>query len=199
MNSKQFKNLKGWVDYDRPYIATLTYKQKVIWFRRRLNLTLIKPIRYVYRGVSRSSQQSSLLIFATTICCAIEAMGKFYNGGSGTNHDQFREFLNDFMAADYMSRSIDNMKYEVILWKYFRIGLAHGFTICHGGFEHQPSYFSVRSNGGKKTLIIDPKEFLNDFLHGIKHYLSVLLSASAGDKVAKNFEKVFKHVFIDGN
>jgi len=199
MNSKQFKNLKGWVDYDRPFLSTLTYKQKVTWFHKRLNLTLIKPIKYVYRGVSRSSQQSALLIFATSACCAIEALGKFYSGGGrGFKHDYFREFLKKFMAADYMRRSIDGKTYEYILWNYFRNGLAHGFATCHGGFEHQTSYFSVKTSSSKRTLIIDPKNFLDDFLYGIKKYLSELRAASVEDTIAQNFEKVFKDVFIDG-
>jgi hypothetical protein len=198
MNSKQFKNLKGWVDYDRPFLSTLTYKQKVTWFHRRLNLTLIKPIKYVYRGVSKSSQQSALLILATSICCAIEALGKFYSGGRGNKHDNFREFLKKFMAAEYMRHSVDGMTYENILWKYFRNGLAHGFAICHGGFEHQTSYFSVKTCSGKRTLIIDPKNFLDDFLFGLRKYLSELRAASVGDTIAQDFEKVFKDVFIDG-
>jgi hypothetical protein len=198
MDSKQFKNLRGWVDYDRPFLSTLTYKQKVSWFHRRLNLTLIKPIKYVYRGVSKSSQLSALLILATSICCAIEALGKFYNGGRGNKHDNFREFLKKFMAIDYIRHSIDGMAYEEILWKYFRNGLAHGFAICHGGFEHQTNYFAVKTSGGKQTLIIDPKKFLDDFLNGIRKYLSHLRAASVADTIAQDFEKVFKDVFIDG-
>jgi hypothetical protein len=199
MNSKQFSKLKGWVDYDRPFLSQLTYKQKIIWLRRRLNLTLIKPLKYVYRGVSRSSQQSALLILATTICCAIEAMGKFYTGGKGNNHSRFNEFLKEFMHSDFLSHNIQGMKYGDILWYYFRNGLAHGFAICHGGFEYQASYFSVKTNGPKQTLSIDPKIFLDDFLSGVKKYIGALQKASpTKDKIAQDFEKVFKNVFIDG-
>jgi hypothetical protein len=199
MNSNQFGKLKGWVDYDRPFLSQLTYKQKIIWLRRRLNLTLIKPLKYVYRGVSRSSQQSALLILATIICCAIEAMGKFYIGGRGDNHSRFNGFLRGFMHSDFMSHSIQGMKYGDILWYYFRNGLAHGFAICHGGFEYQDSYFSVKINGLKETLLIDPKNFLDDFLNGVKKYLDALHKSSpTKDKVARDFEKVFKSVFIDG-
>lgn len=198
MNSRQFSTLKGWVDYDRPFLSQLTYKQKITWFQRRLNLTLIKPLKYVYRGVSRSSQQSALLILATTICCAIEAMGKFYSGGSGNNHARFSKFLEGFMHSDFLNCDIQGTNYGDILRRYFRNGLAHGFAICHGGFEHQATYFSVKTNGKKQTLLIDPKTFLDDFLNGVKKYLDALQKASVTHKIAQDFEKVFKDVFIDG-
>ena len=97
-----------------------------------------------------------------------------------------------------MKHSIGGMTYENILWTYFRNGLTHGFAICQGGFEHQPNYFSVKTSSGKPTLILDPRNFLNDFIDGIKEYLADLRAATVGDSIAQNFEKVFKNVFIDG-
>lgn len=103
------------------------------------------------------------------------------------------------MLSEFILKTINNRSYEWILWKYFRNGLAHGFAVCHGGFEHQATYFSVRTIGGKQTLVIDPQSFLRDFLDGIKNYLADLQSASSLDSLAQDFERVFKEVFIDGN
>jgi len=195
MNSREFRKLSVWVDYNRPFLDQLTYQQKVAWFRRRLNVTLIKPLKYLYRGVSRSSQQSAVLIFATSVCCAIEAMGKFRGGRKvTTNRGRFKAFLKEFMDRRYLTHTIQGETYEHILWKYFRNGLAHGFTILHGGFEHQGTYFKNKKN----SLLIDPKSFLDDFLDGIEKYLDDLERASESDKIAQNFRDVFEKVFIKG-
>ncbi len=48
MNTEEFDNLRGWIDEDRGKLHTLTDDEKVVWFERRLYLTLIKPIGDVY-------------------------------------------------------------------------------------------------------------------------------------------------------
>jgi mannosyltransferase OCH1-like enzyme len=125
-------------------------------------------------------------------------MGKFYNGGQGTKHAQFKAFIDKFMNSQFSTCTIQDMTYEKVLWKYFRNGLAHGFTICHGGFEHQATYFATKSTADRHILIIDPKSFLDDFLNGINEYLNALNKSSYGETIAQNFQKIFKDVFIDG-
>ncbi len=200
MNSIDFKNLTGWIDYDRAQLPSLTDKQKVAYFVKRLNMTLIKPLRNLYKGISKDKKESAILLFGTCICCAIEALGKFHNGGSGHgNESKFKSFLHAYMHANFSTRVLDGAGYDRILWKFFRNGLAHGFAISHGGFEHGPQYFRERSIGGKKTLIIDPKHFHNDFKKAVSRYIKDLRKANSSDTIFINFEKIFDDVFIRGN
>jgi len=200
MKSSDFKNLTGWIDYDRDHLPTLTDKQKVAYFTKRLNMTLVKPLRHLYQGISKGDKESAILLYGTCTCCAIEALGKFHNGGSGTgNEPKFKSFLHAYMHADYKNKRIDGTGYDRILWKFFRNGLAHGFAISHGGYEHGSQYFKTKNNAGKKTLIIDPKHFHDDFLKAVSQYIKDLKKAKPSDLIFINFNKVFNDVFIRGN
>ena len=197
MKHADFKKLTGWIDYDRAQLPKLTYHQKVLYFDKRLSMVLIKPLIDVFNGISKAPKQSSLLIFATSVCCAIEALGKFKEGLSKKNNQRFKGFLS-YMNPDFKRRILFDKKYEKILWKYFRNGLAHGFAICHGGFEHQTNYFNVKQMNGIDVLMIDPKRFYLDFRSGLAEYLRNLRNAPPGDPLRDNFENVFQDVFING-
>ena len=200
MKWTDYSNLTGWVDYDRNSLHQLTYIQKIYYFDKRLNMVLFKPMNEILRSISKSqsANQSFLLIFATSACCSIEALGKFMKGRFGNppprdgNWQRFQTFLKR-MDPDYRHQRLGNETYGKILWKYFRNGLAHGFTICHGGFEFQSQYFTVRNN----TLLIDPKHFFQDFSNAYKRYLKDLRDKN-NLSLCNNFEYIFKEVFING-
>jgi hypothetical protein len=198
MREKEFRKLNGWIDYDRPHLSSLTYRQKTLYFRKRIQMVLLRPMASVYSEISISQKKSSLLIFATALCCAIEAMGKFYNGGSGKNRDRFESFVNDFMHPDFQSKTLNGTTYSRILWYKFRNGLAHGFSICHGGFEGSTRYFSIKITSVGQALYIDPTWFYRDFQNAIRTYLAKVTAATKGETIRTNFEKVFDEVFIHG-
>ena len=89
MKHADFKKLTGWIDIDRAQLPKLTYHQKVLYFDKRLRMVLIKPLIDVFNGISNAPTQSSLLIFATSVCCAIKALGKFKEGLSKKNYQRF--------------------------------------------------------------------------------------------------------------
>ena len=205
MKPSEYKTLTGWVDYDRHRLHKLTYIQKIwYFFSKRIPIVLTKPLDNIYRTVLRNPKHSPILIFGTSICCAIEALGKYRTGGDKKKKENFYFFMN-YLNRDYKRKKVDNLKYEKVLWKYFRNGLAHGLAICHGGFElehqHQKNnYFSIRKINERDCLMIHPKHFYNDFKLAINKYKKELLASNPSvDQIAKDFEKVFNDVLISGN
>lgn len=129
----------------------------------------------------------------------MEAIGKFRNGGAPGNAIRFYAFVDRYMHPDYDTKVVRGKKYKEILWKDYRNGLAHGFAVCHGGFEGIPNYFQVRTVAGQDALYINPDHFYQDFRSGIAKYLRELLAAGSTDPIRTNFDAVFQDVFIDGN
>ena len=83
MKHADFKKLTGWIDYDRAQLPKLTYHQKVLYFDKRLRMVLIKPLIDVFNGVSKAPKQSSLLIFATSVCKKNRGAREILTFGSG--------------------------------------------------------------------------------------------------------------------
>ena len=200
MKHSEYKTLTGWVDKDRPRLHKLTYIQKRwYFFSKRIPIVLTKPLDNIYRTVLRNPKHSPILIFGTSICCAIEALGKYQTGGDKKKHENFYSFMS-YLNRDYKKKTVDTLRYEEVLWKYLRNGLAHGLAICHGGFEHQNKYFSIKKINKRDCLMIDPKHFYNDFKLAINKYKKELSASNPSvDQKAKDFEKVFNDVLILGN
>lgn len=203
MTDKDFKRLTGWVDYDRPLLKAqaLTKSQEIIYFKKRIRMILLLPLKEMYTSLMKRKKRSSTVVcFGTCICCSIEALGKFHTGklGEGNSGPNFRQFVKDYMDPKYL-QTLNNKPYVNILWTSFRNGLAHGFTIKQGGFEHHHSYFQIKNIGGVDLLEIDPTKFYNDFRHSVDKFIDKLNKASLTDQVYINFHKAFDEVFIRGN
>jgi len=196
-------NLTGWIDYDREKLKTISKTDKIKYFEKRVCLVIISPINRLLNETNEvvgRSDSSALLIIAVSLCCAIEATGKFLNGSIGNNQDRFKEFLKKYMSPDFQSKFHDTMSYGDCLWKYFRNGIAHGFAVSHGGFEGntgQP-YFNIKNIDSYVCLMINPFELFNDFKNGFNNYLTNLREANDSDNILINFIKIFDKVFIEG-
>lgn len=190
--------LTGWIDYDRPQLPLLNPMEQVDYFEKRVRQSVVNPLyRILDTEIHPTPDSSALLIFGVSICCAIEALGKFLNGGRGKSSERFFAFLYKYMNANYQSQRLGTNTFGEILWKYFRNGLAHGFTICHGGFEGPKGtpYFIVKGN----TLMICPAELYSDFVNGFEQYLSDLRTTKGSGSLFMDFDVVFKEVFVLGN
>lgn len=57
-----------------------------------------------------------------------------------------------------------NQKYKEVLWKDFRNGIAHGFSVCNGGFEGNANdaYFSPKKVSNKEYLELNITKFLEE-------------------------------------
>ena len=163
-------------------------------------MVLLSPLRELFRSMEKHKRNSStVLCFGTCICCAIEALGKFYTGrlNRGNSWDNFEKWIAKYMDKDF-SKTFNGVQYKKLLWDDFRNGLAHGFTIKNGGYDFQINYFEVKSVGGVNQLEIDPKLFYQDFLAAFNSYISDLERASISDSLYLKFDHAFKGIFILG-
>jgi hypothetical protein len=197
--------LTGWIDYDRPHLASLSPTDRISYLEKRTRLVALNPLRRILtlevhpKDTSGNpvENSSALLILGVAICCSIESLGKFLNGSSGGNHVRFKAFLHKYMNPDFQSQSLGSDTYGEILWKYFRNGIAHGFAVCHGGYEGGAGspYFVV--NGS--MLEINPTLLLDDLSQAFDNYLVDLRACSDSDALFLAFNAVFEDVFINGN
>lgn len=194
--------LRGWIDYERPKLHLLTPPQRIDYFERRVRLVVINPLRRILKTeiIVNGEDSSALLIFGVSICCAIEAAGKFLTGGHPKNAERFERFLKKYMSREFRLGSVGGLSYGEALRTHFRNGLAHGFAVRHGGFEGNPgdAYFVVKEDGAGAILEVNPSSLFEDFVQGFERYLGDLRRARPGDELSAAFHGVFESVFIRG-
>lgn len=193
--------LTGWVDYDRDKLPGLSPAERVIYFEWRVRRMVINPLeRILTSEISPTEQSSALLIFGVSLCCAIEAAGHFLTGGSLGNRARFDAFLHTYMDKAYRTEKLGKITYGDVLREHFRNGLAHGFSVCHGGFEGVAGgpYLTVNRICGVDTLEINPSSFFDDYAVGVERYLADLRAARPAEAIALAFQKVFESVFVKG-
>jgi len=196
--------LTGWVDYDRPFLPALGRTGRIDYFETRTRLVALNPLhRILQREIlprdaagNRIEDSSALLIFGIAICCSIEALGKFVNGGARGNQRRFEAFLHSYMNPGFQTEELAGNTYGEMLWRYFRNGLAHGFAVCHGGYEGNADEPYFRPRDG--VLTINPASLLEDLCCGFDRYLGDLRSASDADQLYQKFNAVFTSVFVNG-
>src|SRR5262249_47591635 len=163
-----------WLDYERTHLPALSPTERIDYFEKRVRLVAINPLRRILNTeiIVAGEDSSALLIFGLSVCCAIEAAGKFLIGGKPGNAARFHAFVNRYMSRDYAGKTFGGMRYGEALWDHFRNGLAHGFAVCHGGFEGNPGqgYFVVRTIAGVQALEINPTSLYEDFAGGFEKY-----------------------------
>ncbi len=199
-------DLRGWLDYDRGKLHLLPPDERVAYFEKRVRYVALHPLR---RILTREldvpgAESSALLIFGVSLCCAIEACGKFLMGRNATGRDKnaqrFHSFVRNYMSPEFARDDIPGVSNAEVMWKHFRHGLAHGFAVCHGGFEGTPTepYFKTRVILNQPSLEVNPTRLLDDFERAVGRYLADVRSAP-GTSVWDEFQFVFEDVFIDGN
>lgn len=202
MRESDFRALRGWVDYDRPYLGNLTKSQEIRYFSRRVQRTVLRPLRRMCADDRRGWKiESPLLCFGTCICCAIEALGKFQTGqlGKEKNAANFKSFVRGYMDPAWNTNQFASKPYVDHLRDSFRNGLAHGFTIKRGGFERQASYFKVKTVSGIQELEVDPDKLFRDFKRGFTRFIADLRAAKNSDPAYHRFHDAFQGVFVRGD
>ncbi len=200
-------DFRGWLDYDRDKLHLLQPSERIAYFEKRVRLVALSPLRRILDReiVVPGEESSALLIFGVSLCCAIEACGKFLMGrratGFGRNAMRFHGFVDRYMSPEFRRSDIGTMTNAQVLWEHFRNGLAHGFAVRHGGFEGNASepYFQARHIAGHLSLEVNPTLLLNDFEKALELYVSDVRRAAGGDPISREFEFVFQDVFVDGN
>src|SRR5437867_2990100 len=195
MREKDFRVLRGWVDYDRPHLGNLNKSQELRYFSRRVKRTVLLPLRRMCSDDRRGwKRESPLLCFGTCVCCAIEALGKFQTGrlSRGNSISNFKSFVRDYMDPRWFANQFASKPYVDHLWDSFRNGLAHGFTIKRGGFERHASYFQVKDVGGVQQLELDPDSLLRDFEDAFGRFIAELNASTNTDPAYHRFHNAFQ-------
>lgn len=199
-------NLTGWIDYDRHLLPALSPAERVSYFEKRVRLVLLNPVDHLLNHSDEAigrKDSSALLMVGVSICCAIEATGRFFKGNLAStprNKNFFNAFLYNYMDKRFQLMSLGEKSYGDIVWKHFRNGIAHGFVVSHGGFEDNAGdYFGEKTICGHKALVLNPFRFFNDFRQGFEKYLADLRNPSHSmSTLQNNFQKAFEEVFIQG-
>lgn len=124
------QQLRGWIDYERQFLPALARPSGSITSRNRVRLVAISPLRRILNTeiIISGEDSSALLIFGLSVCCAIEATGKFMIGDQSGNSARFHGFVNRYMSPDYASKTFAGMTYGKALWDHFRNGvLRHNY------------------------------------------------------------------------
>src|ERR1019366_1558831 len=117
---------------------------------------------------------SSLLIIGMTACCGIEAMGRFAFGSAPANNKRFKDFAAGYLDP-VLQQHVFGKPVTTYLWDNFRNGLAHGFAVCHGGFEGDKSnYYAVRNYAGYDVIQVSPGCLVDDVANGFQKFIAVL-------------------------
>lgn len=194
--------LSGLLDYDRPHLSKLTASERIDYFEKRVRFVVITPLRRIVDNEIHQAAigSTALLIFGVSLCCAVEATGKFVCGGTNGARVRFDAFVAKYMAADFTTKTIGNQTYGDILWTTFRNGLAHGFTVLNDGFEGSLTdpYFAEKTGAARNRLYINPYRLFDDYVAGFDQYLNHLRADQPNGQLFADFNKMFDLVFIQG-
>jgi hypothetical protein len=185
-------DLTGWLDYDRDRLPSLDNAERITYFEKRVRLVTLNPLRRILAHEiflpHEPDPTSAVLIFGVSICCAI-------------NSRRFHAFLRRYMSREFETHTVGVLTYGEALWAHFRNGIAHGYSVCHGGFEGHPTepYFKTCRIAGHDSLKINPTLFFDDFRTGFERYVAELRGVAFTDPLFLNFGKVFEGVFIQGD
>jgi len=188
------------IDHDRPLLNCLNYKEKVLYFDRRVRKIFLNPLnilrsKYVFNKLEPKDRSSiAWIIIVSLICSGIDSLGGFY-AGRDAKKDTFLKFLYKYMNKDFKKRKYNKETYGMNLRENFRNNLTHGFCIRHGGVEEFNGYFKISKKIG---LQINSPKLLADFNKAFESYMRDLKNAKPTNKIAKNFVKRFDSVWIHG-
>lgn len=194
-------------DYDQirdRKLSKLKPNQKVVWLRKRLEITFLAPLRKllnksepVFNELMSASPHHDYCAFSIAVMAVmlngIEALGAFVcPDDRQTNKERFMAFLKPYMHEWSGSVRISGQNYDIgeILWKHFRNGITHGFCIEKPGsieFLERERY-----QVGDQVLRVCPIHFFKDLEKGVSEYFSNL---GKNDEALNKFQQRFNIVY----
>jgi hypothetical protein len=203
------KDFTLFYDYDQlrdGKLSQLTNDGKIEWFRLRMEMVFLEPLRRIFDRKSRayleldSTSDEDLPLRAVMIAAfsillnGIEALGSFTTPPRSRSRKNFIGFIRNYMSD--WNIVVLGTSYQIdylpeILWNHFRNGIVHGFVIEGGGIEYDIA--------GKKWVVederlkIDPIKFFADFLTGIGAFFTDIKEQKS--KKRTYFISRFKEVY----
>jgi len=189
-------------DYDRSKLNKLDDNGLIEWFRLRMDLVFLEPIKQIFDKDTPSDAYKALHTDDRTFVIAafsvllngLEALGSFLTQKCASKKDNFYAFLRSYMQDwDKSDSSVTCTSGYLpeILWKHYRNGIAHGFVIECGGLEYSADATKWQVNGGQ--VKIGPTAFFNDFLKGVSQFFDDVKDPSTPEHAT--FLARFKEVY----
>ena len=174
------------------HLAGASEDETVAWFRKRFEKVVARPLREV-RSLGRDNEAiwDLNLCVVTIICCAIEALGSFYQPNA-RDSVAFSHFVRAFMDPKHRERAAaDGRTYAKILYGQFRCGLAHGFSIEGHEVATRPDEYIVEDHG---SVSIDLWTLFEDLERAFDRYLA---RVDSHKRVRQKFLERFDELFVD--
>ena len=135
-------------DYDQledGKLSALIPLQRSLWLKRRIGMVFIEPLRRIIKEenlfdrllrtvLDRPVQGSFSIAFMSIMLSGVEALGSFLRpdlaeSSNPSNKEIFNSFMRTYMPEWNERTTILDSNVLDILWKYFRVGITHGFQI----------------------------------------------------------------------
>ncbi|WHZ13868.1 MAG: hypothetical protein OJF52_000702 [Nitrospira sp.] len=210
-------------DYDQiegKKLGSLTSDQKVIWFRERLNMTHMEPLRRIWKDsevfekllhskLDPNARCSFSIAAMALMLGVVEALGTFRNpvisrsNSKSKNKKAFLEFLTNHMGQWNVVAPNTTASVADILWKSFRNGITHDLRVDQvsgadqlwGSLEFQENFSDPANTRFEKygnLLRICPLAFFKDLDGAVKEYFGQL---SSNTNLLKSFQSRFDEVY----
>jgi hypothetical protein len=198
-------------DYDElrdGKLSSLSIDDKAKWLAARMNMTFLEPLRSALApntptfnallDTSAEKPRSFSIALMSVMLNGTEALGSFLRpdlckpeASQDDNKGCFEAFIQNYMA-DWWRKPVPggNPDITAMLWKYFRVGIAHGFCIISPGSLEFLEHDKFRWFGG--VLQVCPIHYFDDLERGAKRYFMDLGTKS---DLLEKFHRRFSHVY----
>lgn len=210
-------------DYDQieeGKLKSLSSEQKVVWFRERLFMTHLEPLRRVWKDnqvfekllhskLNPNARCSFSIAAMALMLGMVEAMGSFREPSIARSRDRdknwkaFKEFLSNHMREWNVLEPSTGKLVAEILWQSFRNGITHDLRVDQvrgviqvwGSLEFRDNFnntANVRFEKYGKVVRICPLAFFEDLDAGVNEYFRQLtLGSSMLAKFVDRFDEVY--------
>jgi hypothetical protein len=212
-------------DYDqveKGKLLFLSLAEKVIWFRERLHMTHVEPLKRIWNDnvVFEKLLQSKLhpnarcsfsIAAMALMLSVVETLGTFRDPAiqrskrKDKNKKAFFEFLSNHMNQWNVNVPNTTMiSVAEVLWQSFRNGITHdlrvdkvnGVNQLWGSLEFQENFADTanpRFERHDQLLRICPRAFFEDLEAGVKEYFAKLKEGNG--PLLENFKSRFDEVY----
>jgi hypothetical protein len=210
-------------DYDqieKGKLSLLSLAEKVIWFRERLHMTHVEPLKRIWNDnvvfekllhskVDPTARCSFSIAATALMLSVVETLGTFRDTAipksksKDRNKKAFFEFLSNHMNQWNVNEPNTMKSVAEVLWQSFRNGITHdlrvdrvsGVNQLWGSLEFQENFANTANARFEKhgqLLRICPRALFNDLDAGVRDYFQQL---SSNTRLQTNFLDRFDEVY----
>ena len=198
-------------DYDQlrdHKLTGLIDQQKVSWFRKRIEMTFLEPLRVIFCNPPSQTFQNLMsdeldpprsfsIAVMSVMLNGVEALGSFLKPGlgnsSGDNRTMFEAFVEQYLP-NWWRKPVagGNPDITFLLWDCFRNGVTHGFQIKPPGSLEFLKDEAYSWEPTMEIVQVCPLHFYVDLDSGVKRYCADLIT---NQEVLERFLRRFQSVY----